>query len=65
MLGGFGGLVNQTGTAEFGVEAMAKDFGKATLVVVKALLGFVIDCADIDDNITRIQNSWVACSFEI
>lgn len=58
-------LVNQTGTTEFGFKSVAKDFTKATLVVIKALLGFIENGTDVDDDITSIQNSRIASTFEV
>ncbi len=43
---------------------MTKDRSKPTLVVIEALLGFVIDCANIDHNIAGFQDSGIARPFK-
>ena len=43
---------------------MAKDLGEATLVVVEAQLGLVVDGADIDNDVACVEDGGVARALE-
>ena len=43
---------------------MAKDLGEATLVVVEAQLGLIVDGADVDDDVAGVEDGGVACALE-
>lgn len=43
---------------------MAKDMSKTPLVVVKALLGFVIDSANVDHDVAGLENGGIATALE-
>lgn len=55
-------LVNESSTAELGIELSAKDLGESTLVVIVALGSRVINASDIDNNIACRQLGGVACA---
>ena len=57
-------LVDQTGRGKLGVKSMSKNFGKAPLVMVKALNFLVIHPADVDDDVASFQNSRVSRTLE-
>lgn len=53
-------LVDQASGGELRVETVTEDLRKSTLVVIKALSGFIVDTADIDDNRTSVENGRVS-----
>ena len=53
-------LVDQTGRGKLGVKSMPKDFGKASLVMIKALDLLVVHTANVDDDVASFQNSRVS-----
>lgn len=58
-------LVDQASRGKLCVEAMSKDLGEPTLVVVEALLSLIVHAADIDDNSASVQNSGVSGTLQI
>jgi len=55
-------LVDKTSGGQLGVESMAKDLSETPLVVVKALLGFVVNGANVDHNVAGLENGGIAAA---
>jgi len=44
---------------------MAKDLGKATLMVIESLLFLIVYSADINYYVASIEDSWVSTAFHV
>lgn len=58
-------LVHQTGGGQLGGETMAEHLGEASLMMIKQLLAFVVDSANINDDVAGLQDGRIPGSLQV